>query len=358
MKLGSATNFNTLGTLGIEEEYFLVDSSGKPTNAPDSLSMASNAPGFLKNNIDHELFKFILECRIPTMSTLNDAHDALFEMRAKINSYVQDYGLKLAASGLHPLALWQELDHIESPRYVSQLDRIQYPQKRNTTAGLHIHFGVDDAEKAIWMVNQSRPYLPLLLALSSNSPYWNGFDTGLQSARAVIFESLPNTGMPTEFSSMSDYLHFERLMVEMNSVQDRGALWHDVRPHTKNGTVEIRIMDAQTQPERSGHLLEYVYYLLSDLSERYDDGESGVSPRFEILCENKWRALRYGYDSTFINWENSNQISIMDMIESECQRLGTYSLRNLYDLGSGSSYQRSQYDQGGFGTLCRGLIFQ
>ena len=356
MKLGSATNFNKLGTLGIEEEYFIVDSMGKPVNTTSLLAEGSDAPGFLKNNIDHELFKFIIECRTPVSKNLKEANSALLKMREDIRSHVQNYGFELAISGLHPAALWRELEHVESPRYVAQLDRIQYPQHRNTTAGLHVHFGVDDAEKAIWMVNQCRPSLPLLLALSSNSPYWNGFDTGLESARALIFESLPNTGMPAEFSNMSDYLHFERLMVETNSIFDRGALWHDVRPHTENGTVEIRIMDAQTQTERSAHLLEYIYYLLSDLSERYDDGESGESHRLEILCENKWRSLRYGYDSAFINWETSNQIDLIDMVESECQRLGTSSLRTLYDIGSGSSSQRDQYNSGGIDALCRGLI--
>ena len=356
MKLGSAANFNKFGTLGIEEEYFVVDSSGKPVNTTGQLIEGSDAPGFLKNNIDNELFKFIIECRTPISNNLNDAKSALSEMRENIQLHVQNYGFELAVSGLHPAALWQELEHVESPRYAAQLDRIQYPQHRNTTAGLHVHFGVDDAEKAIWMANQCRPYLPLLLALSSNSPYWNGFDTGLESARALIFESLPNTGMPAEFSNMADYLHFERLMVETNSISDRGALWHDVRPHTENGTIELRIMDAQTQTERSAHLLEYIYYLLSDLSERYEDGDSGDSPRFEVLCENKWRSIRHGYHSTFINWENSNQIHLVDLVESECQRLGTSSLRTLYDLGSGSSSQRDQYDSGGIDTLCRSLI--
>jgi len=208
----------------------------------------------------------------------------------------------------------------------------------------------------MWMSNQCRPYLPLLLALSANSPYWNGFDTGLQSTRSLIFESLPNTGMPHTFSDMDEYLHFEKLMVDTNSVVDRGALWHDVRPHTSNGTVELRIMDAQTDPKKVIHLLEYVYHLLTDLSDKYDDGDSGTSTRPEILSENKWRALRYGFNSKFINWDGSSPISLSEIVEMECQRLGNNGLFKIYDAEPTYSWQRAQYNKGGLEHLCRSLI--
>ena len=356
MDLGSLDNFCTMGTLGIEEEYFVVDSNGLPINDTEKFMSDTNYSSYLSNRVDYELFKFIVECSTPIASSLNEAKSSLYDMRKNMIDHAHKHNLELSSAGLHPSAIWRELDHVTKPRYRQQLDRIQYPQHRNITAGMHIHFGVDDPNKAMWMSNQCRPYLPLLLALSANSPYWNGFDTGLQSTRSLIFESLPNTGMPHTFSDMDEYLHFEKLMVDTNSVVDRGALWHDVRPHTSNGTVELRIMDAQTDPKKVIHLLEYVYHLLTDLSDKYDDGDSGTSTRPEILSENKWRALRYGFNSKFINWDGSSPISLSEIVEMECQRLGNNGLFKIYDAEPTYSWQRAQYNKGGLEHLCRSLI--
>ncbi|MFC6726930.1 YbdK family carboxylate-amine ligase, partial [Halobium palmae] len=173
--------------------------------------------------------------------------------------------------GLHPAAKWRELDHAEKPRYRAQLDRIRYPQHRNTTAGLHVHVGVDDPEKAVWVSNELRWYLPPMLALSANSPFWDGYDTGLASARAKIFEGLPNTGMPTRFADFEAFERFERRMVETGSIEDRGELWYDVRPHTGHGTVEVRTPDGQSDPAALDAFVEYVHALVTDLATRFEE---------------------------------------------------------------------------------------
>ncbi len=150
-------------------------------------------------------------------------------------------------------------------RYRSQLDRIQYPQHRNTTAGVHVHVGVDDADKAVWIANELRWYVPIMLALSANSPYWNGFDTGLQSARAKIFEALPNTGMPTYFEDFEAFDRFERRMLETDSISDRvnsGTTFG--RTH---GTVELRTPDGQADPEIVLAFVEYAHALVCTLAE-------------------------------------------------------------------------------------------
>jgi carboxylate-amine ligase len=203
METGSAENFARMGTLGIEEEFFVVDESGRPTSGTDELVYENDPPALLEDRLDHELFKCVIETQTPVIESLSEAEDVLCEVRETLVSYAADHGYRIAAAGLHPGAKWRELEHAEKPRYRSQLDRIQYPQHRNTTAGIHVHVGVDDADKAVWIANEIRWFLPILLALSANSPYWNDFDTGLASARAKIFETLPNTGMPTAFSDYS-----------------------------------------------------------------------------------------------------------------------------------------------------------
>jgi carboxylate-amine ligase len=356
MDLGSRDAFTRMGTLGIEEEFFIVDEAGRPTSGIDDLVYGSDPPEILEDRLDHELFKFTIETQTPLIESPDDARSSLLAVREALVDHAADHGYRIAAAGLHPAAKWRELDHAEKPRYRAQLDRIQYPQHRNTTAGLHVHVGVDDADKATWVANELRWHLPVVLALSANSPYWNGFDTGLASARAKIFEGLPNTGVPTAFESFEAYLDFERRMVETGSINDRGELWYDVRPHTGHGTVEVRTPDAQADPERVLAFTDYVHALVLDLSERYEDGESGTDLRREFLDENKWRAMRYGHEASFVDRDGESTVSLPDVVDRETDRLGTDALRSLYEAESGADKQRRIRETEGLDALCDHLM--
>ncbi|CAI49777.1 glutamate--cysteine ligase [Natronomonas pharaonis DSM 2160] len=355
MDLGSREAFDRTGTLGIEEEFFVVDEYGRPTAGTDELVYENEPPEPLKDRLDHELFKCVIETQTPTIGSLSAADDALAEVRKALVSHAETHGFGIAAAGLHPAAKWRELDHAEKPRYRAQLDRIQYPQHRNTTAGLHIHVGVDDADKAVWVANELRWYMPVMLALSANSPYWNGFDTGLQSARAKIFEALPNTGMPTAFEDFESFQSFERTMVETGSINDRGELWYDVRPHSEHGTVEVRTPDGQADPDHVLAFVEYTQALVEDLSARYEDGESGANHRRELLDENKWRALRHGHDAELLDRSLEESVPLGELVESECQRLGVSGIRDVYEAESGAEKQRRLLESEGMDALCGSL---
>jgi glutamate---cysteine ligase / carboxylate-amine ligase len=372
METGSAENFARMGTLGIEEEFFVVDDAGRPVSGTDELVYANDPRGVLENRLDHELFKCVIETQTPVIDSLSEAGDVLREVREALAEYAADHGYRIAAAGLHPAARWRELEHAEKPRYRSQLDRIQYPQHRNTTAGLHVHVGVDDAEKATWIANELRWFLPVMLALSANSPYWNGFDTGLQSARAKVFEALPNTGMPTAFSGFEEFADFERLMVERGSINDRGELWYDVRPHSGHGTVEIRTPDGQADPERVMAFVEYTHALVEALADRYErssdpwaayrsdggpsDETAGHDHRRELLDENKWRAMRYGHDASFVDRDRSGTVGLGEVVERECERLDVEGIRRLYEAESGADRQRRIHDERGLDALCESLV--
>ena len=358
MDRGDAENFSRMGTLGIEEEFFVVDEHGRPTAGTDTLVYESTPPEILDGRLDHELFKCVIETQTPLIEDEADARDNLLAVRNALVEHANTHGYGVAAAGLHPLARWRELEHAEKPRYRSQLDRIQYPQHRNTTAGLHIHVGVDDADKAVWVANQIRWYLAPLLALSANSPYWNGFDTGLQSARAKIFEALPNTGVPTQFDSYEEFDRFERRMLDTDSIDDRGELWYDVRPHSAHGTVEVRAPDGQADPDRVLAFVEYIHALVIDLCERYEDGESGDRHRREILDENKWRAIRHGQDAEFIKQDLSGTISLEEFVDSEADRLDLPVLRALLDAESGAQKQRRLRNDRGEDALCEALLLE
>ena len=356
METGSGDVFSRSGTIGIEEEFFIVNEAGRPVSGIQELIYDSEPPAPLQDRLDHELFQCTIETQTPIIEEPGDAESALATIREALTDHAEAHGFRIAAAGLHPAAKWQELDHATKPRYKAQLDRIQYPQHRNTTSGLHIHIGVDDADTAVWIANELRWYLPPLLALSANSPYWNGFDTGLASARAKIFENLPNTGIPGQFEDFEAYDQYERRMVEQGSINDRGELWFDVRPHTSHGTVEIRTPDAQSDTDVVLAFVEYIHALVEDLAARYEDGEPANDLRRELLDENKWRAIRHGHDASFITQDGTNTIDLAEFVDRECDRLGVDGLRTVFERESGSERQRRLMDEAGMDALCESLL--
>ena len=355
---GSRERFTRAGTLGIEEEYYVVDDQGRPTSGTDELVYESDPPELLAGRLDHELFKCVIESQTPTIEPDEDPREHLLAVREALVDHAEAHGFGIAAAGLHPLAKWRELEHAEKPRYRAQLDRIQYPQHRNTTAGLHVHVGVDDADKAVWVANEIRWHLPVMLALSANSPYWNGFDTGLQSARAKIFEGLPNTGMPTAFEDYEDFDRYERRMVQTGSIDDRGELWFDVRPHSGHGTVEVRTPDGQADPDRVMAFVEYTEALVEDLGARYEDGEPGSEFRRELYDENKWRAMRYGQETALLDKRFETTTDLGEIVDREASRLGISGIRELYDAESGAERQRRLRESEGVDALCDDLALQ
>jgi carboxylate-amine ligase len=353
----SGTVFDELGTVGVEEEYFVVDSDGVPTAGSDQLVYENDAPEPITGDVDHELFKFVIETRTKKLDSPVEAPEAVRTVRKTLQEYAAEHGFQIAAAGIHPAADWRLQEHAEKPRYRSQLDRIQYPQHRNTTAGLHVHVGVDDPDKAVWISDEIRRYLPLILAVSVNSPFWNGFDTGLSSARAKIFENLPNTGIPTAFETYEAYRGFEQRMLETGSIKDSGELWYDVRPHTGIGTVEVRIPDSQ---DRVGHvdaLVEYVHALVLDLAARYEDGAAQTDIRRELLDENKWRATRYGQTADLIQPDGSTP-SVGDIVDREADRLGVTGLKDMYNAESGAERQRRILEESGAAALREALLIE
>jgi carboxylate-amine ligase len=365
---GSADAFTELGTLGVEEEFFVVDERGRPASGTDELVYESDPPELLAGRLDHELFKCVIETQTPTLERPAEAGESAREVRDALVEHARGHGVHIAGAGLHPTARWRQLEHAEKPRYRSQLERIQYPQHRNTTAGLHVHVGVDDGDKAVWVANELRWYVPLLLAASANSPYWNGFDTGLQSARAKIFEGLPNTGMPTAFTGIDDFLAYERRMLAADAIEDRGELWYDVRPHTEHGSVEVRTPDGQHDVAVVLAFVELVHARVVALAERYEDHpspweryETGAAVaddrlRRELLDENKWRAMRHGRAATFIERDGEGTVGLAEALDRLADRVGVSLPGPLLDEESGAERQRRLRERAGLDALRSSLL--
>jgi carboxylate-amine ligase len=291
--------FQRQGSIGIEEEFYAVDpDSLEPADAADEL--LADPPEPLEGNLGVELMTCVIETRTPVAEDLEEAGRFIRRQRQALKAHASDHGYGLLAAGLHPTADWRQLRHPAKERYQDQLRRIQYPQRRNLTAGLHVHIGLDDPERAVYVVDELRQYIPLFLALSANSPFWQAESTGLASTRALVFTNLPNTGIPTSFGSWEGFRDLESTMLETDSIADRGGLWWDVRPHTGYGTVEVRAMDGQRDPERTEAFLALVKALIEHLEERYRADEPRTQVRQEYLEQNRWRALRHGQEASFI----------------------------------------------------------
>ena len=350
--------FQRSGTLGVEEEMYLVDRYRRPTGAVEAFLRRTTGQHPVRHRLDHETFDCILETETRICRGVDDVRRDVRATRDSLLELAERYGYGIAAAGLHPVVRWQDHGCVDEERYRDLLGRFKYPQWRNTTTGLHVHVGIDDADKAVWVTNELRWYMPVVLALSANSPYYGGTDTGLQSARAKIFGNIPHTGIPPAFDSFEDFCSFERTMTETGSANGFDELWYDVRPHPGHGTVEIRAPDAQADLDRVLALVEYVAALVEDLCARYDDDESGCEIRREFLSENRWRALRHGHEASFITRDADGVVDLDTVVERESSRLGVRGIRRLLDEPSGAAMQRRLWREGGPEAVCQALCLR
>ena len=208
----------------------------------------------------------------------------------------------------------------DRPRYQELIEAMRWVAQRELIFGLHVHVGVDSAEKAIACANGLRTYLPELLALSANSPFWHGRPTGLASTRIKVFDSFPRSSIPPAFASFQE---FERLIergVKTNSFPDYTYIWWDLRPHPRLGTVEVRICDAQTRMESAGAIVALTQALVATLGDAFDRGERMPVEPALLVSENKWRAARYGLDTNLIDFSNDTERSAADAVRALVDR--------------------------------------
>jgi carboxylate-amine ligase len=266
------------------------------------------------------------------------------------------------SAGTHPFSRFEHQDVTEKPRYVELMDALQYAVERQLIFGLHVHVGLESAEQAIHVANALRTWLPELLALSANSPFWLGRDSGLSSTRSKVFDSMPRSGLPPQFDSFGE---FERLVergVRTGSFDDYTFIWWDLRPHPRLGTIEVRICDAQTRLENVAVLVALVQSLAATLAEQYEREGSLPCQPVTLIGENKWRAVRYGLDAELVDLVHDEQRSAREALRElaelagpAAKRLGCAEelglLEGLLERGDGASEQRAAAENAGGSPL-------
>jgi carboxylate-amine ligase len=294
-------------TVGVEEEFQLIDPQSLGlTPVIDAVLAARDDAGLPENSVASELSASCLEMRSPVYTTVAELATKLVSSRRKVRELVEGCGARLAAAGTHPFS-----DAISQPvtgaeRYMRVIEEMGWTARMQAIYGLHVHVAVPDEETAIRAMNTLSRYVPLFVALSTNSPFWGGIDTGLSSARVKVFELVPHTGLPPRFRSWEGFEDYVDALVVSKSIPDFSWCWWDVRPHPALGTVELRAPDVQTETAHTASLVALVQCLVATADEHPHE-----DPLFTE--ENKWRATRDGLDAQLYDFSTGYQLAARDV---------------------------------------------
>jgi carboxylate-amine ligase len=333
-------------TVGIEEELMILDAESlELVNAIES--MIEPAPS---GEIKPELMESVLEISTDPCANLTEAGEQLRALRRQVGQTAASKGLAIGSAGTHPFAMWEDQRIVARPRYRELVSALAFVARQELIFGVHVHVGIDDPDKAIYVANGMRVHLPLLLGLSANSPFWRADSTGLASARIPIFRAFPRTGIPPTYESWEDYERRIEFMVKARVIEDYTFLWPDVRPHPSFGTVEVRVMDSQTRVEHTVGLAALVQALARELSEHYEQGKPLSTYPHEMLDENRWLAARHGLDGELVDLPSSDRVStralarrLIDRMRDHCRDLGSLneleSVEDLLERGNGAARQ-------------------
>jgi glutamate---cysteine ligase / carboxylate-amine ligase len=290
-------------TVGIEEEFAILDPDTLALDHRfDELKQAAAADPVLSESVAGELIRSEIEIRSGRGEAFADAIERQREARVRLFRLAAERGALLAATGTHPWSTWQEQQIIDTEHYRRVAEGLQYVAWRNNTFSLHVHMGVRGANRAVRVCDRLRPVLPDLLAISANSPFLDGRNSGLHSARSQIFtKSFPRCGIPDPFGGWGAYADYVKLLSATNSIVEQTQIWWSVRPHHSFGTVELRICDAQTSAADSTALEALIAVCIAQAALDEDDQVPSPDPPPRLIEENFWRAIRYGQDGKLID---------------------------------------------------------
>jgi glutamate---cysteine ligase / carboxylate-amine ligase len=294
---------STDGTVGIEEEFALLD-PGTFELVPrfELLRDAAQADPVLAESIAGELISSEIEIRSGRGEDAEDARTRQADRRRRLFTLAAAHGVALGSTGTHPLSDYREQHIIDTAHYHRVEDGLKYVAWRNNTFSLHVHVGVQGADRAVRVCDRLRPVLPMLLAISANSPYVDGIDSGLHTARTQTFtKSFPRCGVPDVFGSWRAWADYVELLVRTGSIVEFTQLWWSVRPHHDFGTVEVRICDAQTTAQEADQLAALIVACVRRAAEEVDAGETPPDLPGRLIEENVWRAIRHGLDGMLLD---------------------------------------------------------
>jgi carboxylate-amine ligase len=318
-------------TIGVEEELMIVD--GETMDLVNAIeALLQDAP---VGAIKPELMESVLEVSTDPCANTREAEQQLRALRRQVRETAAGKGLAIGSAGTHPFAMWEDQRIVARSRYRDLISALRFVARQELIFGMHVHVGLDDPDKAIHVANGMRVHVPVLTALSANSPFWRADPTGLQSTRTPIFRAFPRVGIPPKYDGWDDYARRIDFMVRAETIEDYTWLWYDVRPHPQFGTVEIRAMDSQTRIEHTVGLAALVQAMVKELAEDYDAGGQLTDHPWEMLDENKWIASRHGLEAELVDLPSSDRVATKELVRRLLDRLRGHA----EDLGSADALE-------------------
>ncbi|MEO6872199.1 MAG: carboxylate-amine ligase [Chthoniobacterales bacterium] len=344
-------------TLGIEEEFQIID--------PQSRELVSHIEQILeggkillKERVKAEMHQSVVELGTDVCGDIRSARQQVLDLRSQLASVAAHGGLKIASAGTHPFSHWQNQLITADERYATIVNDMQQIARINLIFGLHVHVGIPDREEAIDVMNQARYFLPHLYALSVNSPFWLGQNTGLKAYRQMIFQRFPRSGIPDAFESLSEYEDYLKLLVMTGCIDNAKKIWWDIRLHPFFDTIEFRICDAQSRVDDTIALAALMQAIVSKLQKLRDQNVTFRSYPRRLLEENRWRASRYGIGGKLIDFGRRCEVDERELLDemlafvaTEVDELGSRAelahIERIMREGTGADRQLAMWESTG-----------
>jgi carboxylate-amine ligase len=316
-------------TLGVEEEFQIIDPETRELRSHIQ-QILGDGTVTLNEQIKPEMHQSVVELGTDVCGSIADAREQVIRLRSELATMAGRGGLRIASAGTHPFSHWFDQAITEGERYATIVKDMQQIARANLIFGLHVHVGIPDRNTAIHVMNQARYFLPHLYALSTNSPFWVGRNTGLKGYRLKVFERFPRTGMPDAFESLSEYEDYLKLLIKTGCVDNAKKIWWDIRLHPFFDTLEVRVCDAQSRVDDTLALAAVIQAIVAKLHKLQHNNLTFRIYRRRLIDENRWRASRYGIDGRMIDFGREAEVDtrellseLLDFISPEVDELGS-----------------------------------
>jgi glutamate---cysteine ligase / carboxylate-amine ligase len=344
--------------LGIEEEYQSIDPETRDLRSHISAEIIEKGRRIMAERIKPEMHQSVVEVGTGICRDIHEAYDDLKLLRREMINLARANGLRLAAGATHPFADWRKQEIYPDERYATIVEDMQMVARANLIFGLHVHVGVEDRELSIQLMNSARYFLPHILALSTNSPFWLGMDTGFKSYRCKVFDRFPRTNIPDYFPSWGEYESFVNLLIQTGCIDTAKKIWWDIRPHPSFPTLEFRICDLPLRLDETITIAALIQATVAKLYKLHRNNTGFRLYRRILIMENKWRAARYGINGKLIDFGKRTEVPFrelmleyLDMIDDVVDELGSReAINNVHRMmaeGTGADRQLRVYRESG-----------
>ena len=342
-------------TLGIEEEYQVIDPATRELTSHDQ-QIVTNAAKSLNDQVKAEMHQAVVEVGTNICQDIQDAKQQVTHLRRSISNTAGELGYKIGAAGTHPFSKWETQMLTPNPRYDEIINELQDTARSNLIFGLHVHVGMEDKNMALHLVNSMRYFLPHLYALSTNSPFWEGRNTGFKSFRSKVFDKFPRTGIPGVFDNYAQYENYVNLLVKTRCIDNPKKIWWDIRIHPVFPTLEVRICDVPLTVDETISIAALIQALVAKLYKLRQQNLNFMVYHRALINENKWRAGRYGIDGKMIDFGQEKEVEtkllmaeFIDFVDDVLDDLGSREeVENIFKMlenGTGADRQLKVFEE-------------